>query len=120
MKEGKDISHFVGAHDLTMRDHLEVQKIVQRHIDNAVSKTINMAHDYPIEEMSELWLEYLPYLKGTTFYREGTRGYVNDKGGVEAPPLTPISLEEAQAKYRETSKEDAAKVIDCPKGVCEI
>lgn len=120
MKEGKDISHFVGAHDLTMRDHLEVQKIVQRHIDNAVSKTINMAHDYPIEEMSELWLEYLPYLKGTTFYREGTRGYVNDKGEVEAPPLTPISLEEAQAKYRETSKEDAAKVIDCPKGVCEI
>jgi ribonucleoside-diphosphate reductase alpha chain len=120
VKEGRDVSHFVGAHDLSVRDHLEVQKIVQKHIDNAVSKTINMPHNFPIEEMNKLWLEYLPYLKGTTFYREGTRGFINAKGEKEAPPLTPIPLEEAKAKFKETSKLEAAETIDCPSGVCSI
>ena len=65
MDEGRSVDHFVGSRDLTVREHMEVQKIVQKHVDNAVSKTVNMPEDYPIEEMSKLWLEYLPYLKGT-------------------------------------------------------
>src|ERR1019366_8044133 len=77
MKEGRDVSHFVAAYELSVRSHMEMQKIVQRHVDNAVSKTINIPNDYSIEDMSALWLEYLPFLKGTTFYREGTRGYVD-------------------------------------------
>ena len=54
MKEGKPVDHFVGSRDLTVRDHMEVQKIVQKHIDNAVSKTINMSHDFPISEMATI------------------------------------------------------------------
>lgn len=120
MREGKDVSHFVGSHDLGMRDHLEVQKIVQNHVDNAVSKTINMPNDYPIEEMSKLWLEYLPHLKGTTFYREGTRGFVNEAGEVEAPPLTPVPLHEAMWRFNQESKQEVAPVNDCVSGVCEL
>src|SRR5437899_1448720 len=48
MKEGKDVSHFVGSHELSVRDHMEIQKVIQKHVDNAVSKTINMPKDYPI------------------------------------------------------------------------
>lgn len=120
LKEGKDVSHFVGSHDLSVRDHLEVQKIVQRHVDNAVSKTINMAKDFPEEEMNRLWLEYLPYLKGTTFYREGTRGFVNEAGEVEAPPLTPVSIGEAMKRFKEEFKIEVAAVNDCVSGVCSI
>jgi ribonucleoside-diphosphate reductase alpha chain len=120
MKEGKEVDHFVGARDLSVRDHMEVQKTVQRHVDNAVSKTINIAHDYPMEEVEKLWLEYLPHLKGTTFYRENTRGYVRPDGTVELPPLSAIPIEEAKARFMESHQVEAQAVDDCVSGVCEI
>jgi ribonucleoside-diphosphate reductase alpha chain len=120
MKEGKDVSHFVGSQDISVRDHMEVQSIVQRYVDNAVSKTINMASDYPIEDMAALWLEYLPKLKGTTFYRADSRGYVREDGTIEPPPLTALSLEEGIARFKEVHAVEAAEVDDCPGGVCEI
>lgn len=123
MDEGKDVKHFVGSHDLSVRDHMEVQRIVQKYVDNAVSKTINMAHDYPVEDMSNLWLEYLPELKGTTFYRDGSRGFVNDAGIVEEPPLKPIAIADAMVQYKVqkvVSRIETTEVNDCPTGVCEI
>jgi len=118
LKEGKSVDHFVGSRDLTVKDHMEVQKIVQKHVDNAVSKTINIAEDYPIEEVEKLWMEYLPYLKGTTFYRENTRGYVDENGNVQDPPLKAIPLEEAKKRFNEVHNIEAAFVDDCATGVC--
>ncbi len=121
MKEGKDVSHFVGSRDLSARQHMEVQAIIQKHVDNAVSKTINIREDYPLEEMSDLWLEYLPRLKGTTFYRENTRGYYNKTTGeTELPPLTALSLEDARKRFAETHVVGAEQTVECPSGICEL
>jgi len=120
IKEGKDTSHFVGAADLSVAEHMEVQKIVQRHLDNAVSKTINMAEDYPVEEMSKAWLEYLPHLKGTTFYRTNSRKYVKD-GKEYDEPIKPVPLEEAlRRRSEETVSVETTETNDCPSGICEI
>lgn len=119
MDEGRPVDHFVGSRDLSVKDHLEVQKVIQKHVDNAVSKTINMPHDYPMADMEALWLEYLPHLKGTTFYRENTRGYVKEDGSVEEPPLKALSLDEAKSRYSaeaQTGKDDN----DCPSGICSL
>ena len=111
IKEGKDVSHFVGANDLSVRDHMEIQKVIQNHIDNSISKTINIPKTYDIKEMSEIWLEYLPHLKGATFYRDGSRD----------APLKPVKLEDAiKRKKIEKVKVEAAHVDDCPGGKCEI
>jgi ribonucleoside-diphosphate reductase alpha chain len=120
MKEGKSVEHFVASHQLSVREHLEVQTIVQKWVDNAVSKTINMAHDYPLEDMERMWLEYLPKLKGTTFYRDGTRGYVREDGTVEEPPLKPLELEEAKRRFTEAHQTAVEFVQDCPSGICSI
>lgn len=121
MREGRNVDHFVGAHDLTVQEHLEVQKIAQKHIDNAVSKTINMPENYTAEDMSSIWLEYLPYLKGTTFYRENSRGYYDEKTGkMLEPPLKPIPLEEAKRRFAESQIEEAVHVDDCASGSCDI
>jgi ribonucleoside-diphosphate reductase alpha chain len=120
MEEGKDVSHFVGSQDLDPHQHLEVQKIVQKHIDNAVSKTINLAHEYPLKDMESAWLEYLPHLKGTTFYREDTRGFVDEQGNVQEPPLKSIPLEEAVKRFKEKHSVEAAPVVDCATGVCSL
>ena len=122
MKKDIDVGHFVASHELSVRDHMEVQKIIQRHVDNAVSKTINIPNKYPIKKINELWLEYLPYLKGTTFYREGSRNFVDECGVEHEPPLVPITLKNAIKLYKEQLevKSDIAHVDDCPGGVCEI
>jgi ribonucleoside-diphosphate reductase alpha chain len=114
--EFKDLAE--GAYDIPVRDHFEMQKIVQRHVDNAVSKTINLPKDYPLEDLSEIWLEYLPYLKGTTLYREGSRG---------EEPLEYIPLKEALKMGNkkinslvEESNYNELNSLDCPDGVCEV
>lgn len=120
MKEGKSVEHFTGAQDLSVREHMELQATVQKWVDNAVSKTINMAADYPIEDMEKLWLEYLPKLKGTTFYRDSTRGYVDDKGFLHEPPLKALPLEEAKARFNEKHSTGSEQAVECPSGVCEL
>lgn len=112
-------STFISAYQLSPREHFEVQKIVQRHVDSAVSKTINLPADYPIDELSDLWLEYLPFLKGCTFYREGSRGYIRADGTDDGPPLVALTVEEALARLSESG---TVGQIDssCPKGVCEL
>ncbi len=122
MKEGTKTNHLIGSRELSVEQHMEVQKIVQKYIDNAVSKTINIPEDFPVEKMGELWLEYLPHLKGTTFYRENTRGFYNEKTGeTEEPPLKAISLKEARERFKESYKiEEENQTEECPKGVCEI
>lgn len=120
MLESKSVDHLVGSHSLTVKQHMEVQKIVQQHIDQSVSKTINIPESYPIEEVEKLWLEYLPYLKGTTFYRENSRGFVDKDGKIQEPPLVPISLEEAKERFKEKHSINTLNQEACKNGVCEV
>lgn len=127
MKAQKDVSHFIASHDLTVKEHMDIQKTVQKHVDNAVSKTINMAEDYPKEDMSEMWLEYLPHLKGTTFYRTNSRQFIDEKTGeASAPPLVPLTLEDAIAHIEKDHNLaydlilDENQTPDCPNGMCEL
>lgn len=105
------------AIDVPIRAHFEMQKIVQKHIDNAVSKTINMAQDADKQEFAALWLEYLPYCKGTTIYRFGSR---------EFEPISPVprsEWKETIERENEVLSEmtvDEYMVLDCVGGVCEL
>lgn len=113
-RAGKDISVLEGAYDVTPEAHFEMQRICQRHIDNATSKTINLAENFPVENLSSLWLEYLPELKGTTFYRAGSRG---------EEPLEAIPLEEAKRlvhlQHAEATVNEQA-IMDCVGDACAI
>lgn len=122
MQEGKSVEHFVSSHDLDVRDHMEIQAIAQRWIDNAVSKTINMPNNYPMDSMSAQWLHYLPQLKGTTFYREGTRGHIAEDGAKLEPPLTAISIEEAKKRFNNGTHSVgvSANTTECPTGICAL
>jgi len=110
--EGVDVSAFISAHEISVEEHLKMQVSVQKHIDNAVSKTINIPQDYDFEKYGELLLKYAPKLKGTTVYRSGSRG--NE-------PLTPLTAEEAIQHL--TKKEEVligTAQSDCPSGICEV
>jgi ribonucleoside-diphosphate reductase alpha chain len=111
MDEGRSVKHFQGAHDLKLKDHFEMQRVVQRHIDNAVSKTINVPHGVKEAELSELYMEYFPDLKGVTVYPEGSR---------EDQPLTPMDIDEAIKAYKNHAESAAAVEDKCKSGVCEL
>jgi ribonucleoside-diphosphate reductase alpha chain len=113
--QGKDISVLEGAYDIDPVKHFEVQRIAQGHIDNATSKTINMPENYSVDTLSDLWLEYLPEVKGTTFYRAGSR----ENEPYEAIPLALA----AEIMYKNTVHDSNVveqNQMDCPDGVCEI
>ncbi len=106
----KSVKHFQGAFDLSLRDHFEMQRTVQKHLDNACSKTINLPQGTSAEELSDLYMEFFPELKGVTVYPDGSR---------ENQPLTPISLDEA-IKLAKEAKSSEAEEGRCRSGVCEI
>jgi len=64
---------FVDTADLQPADHFEVQSVVQKYVDGAVSKTINMPKGTTPEQLSKLTLEYIRDLKGVTVYVDGSR-----------------------------------------------
>lgn len=106
----------VGAYDIPVRAHFEMQKTVQTHIDNAVSKTINLPKDYSLDNLSDIWLEYVGYCKGSTIYRQGSRG---------EEPLEHIPVAEAKAIIEAegiTVDANIAEInsMECVNGVCEV
>lgn len=110
--EGKSVKHFQGAYDLKLKDHFEMQRTCQQHLDNACSKTINVMPGTSAEELSDMYVEYFPELKGVTIYPEGSR---------EDQPLTPIPLDEAIAAAKGDERVLMSYAKDaCPDGKCDI
>lgn len=62
--------HFVTAQELTPAEHVRMQAAVQRHVDSAISKTINLPEDISFEAFQEVYLDaYRSGCKGCTTYR---------------------------------------------------
>jgi ribonucleoside-diphosphate reductase alpha chain len=63
-------AHFVTAQDLTPAEHVRMQAAVQRHVDSAISKTVNVPESIGFEAFQEVYLDaYRSGCKGCTTYR---------------------------------------------------
>ena len=65
---------FRRAHDVAPSDHLAIQSAFQKHVDNAVSKTINLPRDATIDTVVDVYLRaHRMGLKGVTVFRDKSR-----------------------------------------------
>jgi len=70
--------YFVDAQTLEPKAHLVMQAAVQKHVDSAISKTINVPADFPFEQFKDVYISaYESGCKGCTTYRPSSvRGAV--------------------------------------------
>lgn len=63
-------AYFVNSYQVTPEEHVDMQAALQPYVDNAISKTINIPHDYPYEKYRLLYEQaYNLGLKGFTAFR---------------------------------------------------
>lgn len=61
---------FVCAHELAPEVHLRMQATIQEHVDNSISKTINIPEDYDFSEFQSVYESaYKLDLKSCTVFR---------------------------------------------------
>lgn len=84
-------SYFVTAQDLTPPEHVRMQAAVQRYVDSAISKTVNVPEDISFEAFQEVYLDaYRSGCKGCTTYRPNAiTGSVLEVKPAEKPAAPP-------------------------------
>jgi len=66
--------YVVTAEELDAVDHLKVQSTIQKWIDNAVSKTINLPFDATVEDVNDIYINaWKMGCKGVTVFRRGSK-----------------------------------------------
>ena len=67
-------AYFVTAHTIAPEKRVLMQSALQRHIDQAISSTINLPKDTSLETVERIYrMAWEQGLKGITVYREGSR-----------------------------------------------
>jgi ribonucleoside-diphosphate reductase alpha chain len=83
-------AYFVTAQDLTPAEHVRMQAAVQRHVDSAISKTVNVPEDISFDAFQAVYLDaYRSGCKGCTTYRPNAiTGSVLEVKPAEPAPAT--------------------------------
>jgi len=71
---GKLVETLVTAHEINPENHVNIQAAFQAHIDNAVSKTVNLLADSTVDDVDKAFrYAYKKRCKGITVYRDNSR-----------------------------------------------
>jgi ribonucleoside-diphosphate reductase alpha chain len=69
-------SLFKSAHEISYQAHIGMQAVWQDHIDNSISKTINLSEDATVEDIENAFLLMWKIgLKGGTIFRNNSRSF---------------------------------------------
>ena len=99
---------FQTAHEISPKWHVKMQAAFQKHVDNAVSKTVNLPNNASPEDVKEIMLmAYKLKCKGITVYRYGSKKQV----------LYLNSYQDNKKKYLNVDSEYSG---GCPSSSCPL
>lgn len=79
-------SYFVTAKEIDYHDRIAMQSTWQKYIDNSISSTVNVPHDFTVEQIEDLYIEaWKSGCKGITIFRDGCerKGILSDDSTTE-------------------------------------
>ena len=101
-------NYFVTAHQIQPEMRVKMQATIQKHIDTAISSTVNLPEDITSEEVERIYmLAWKLGCKGITVYREGSReGILETEKVVKKveAPRTPAGFERPKVMEGRTLK----------------
>ncbi len=105
---------FKGAQDIAPEDHILMQAEVQKYVDNAVSKTINLPNHATIEDVDRCFrMAYELGLKGITIFRDGCKeGTVTIGQGQKDKPREVHTLKRGEILPRPVSTHGMTHRLD--------
>jgi ribonucleoside-diphosphate reductase alpha chain len=103
------------AMSMSVDDHVSDLKGFARWVDSAMSKTVNVPNDYPLEAFKNIYLDAYNsgYVKGVTTYRAGTMTTVlsakDDNGPCEEVILDDVDLPDSLPAVRKKLRAESKK-----------
>jgi ribonucleoside-diphosphate reductase alpha chain len=86
----KDIdlpAYFVEAHNISPEFRVKMQAVVQRHIDQSISSTVNLPENISMEKVEKIYFQaWEAGCKGITIYREGSREGILETDKIKKEP----------------------------------
>jgi len=99
--------YFVTAHQIKPEMRVKMQAAIQKHIDTAISSTVNLPQGISEEEVGKIYLQAWKLgCKGITVYREGSREGILETANV---------AKEKEGVVTKAPVQEAATVFDRPK-----
>ena len=106
-KEEELPSYFVTSHQIRPEMRVKMQATIQKHIDTAISSTVNLPQDITPEEVEKVYLlAWRMGCKGITVYREGSREGILETASVakKAEAKAHVSFERPKVMEGRTLK----------------
>ncbi|MDI6710373.1 MAG: ribonucleotide reductase N-terminal alpha domain-containing protein [Bacillota bacterium] len=104
---------FKGAQDIAPEDHVRMQIELQKHVDNAISKTVNLPNSATIYDVERIYeTAYEGGLKGITIFRDGCKEGVVTVGKKEATPRAPGEFARGEIRPRPANAQGVTHRLD--------
>lgn len=98
-------TYFVTSHQIKPEMRVKMQAAIQKHIDTAISSTVNLPEEISVEEVQKIYfLAWKLGCKGITVYREGSREGILETTKVEKKEEKSKQFERAKVMTGRTLK----------------